>query len=104
MWMMRTGITIFSLAFATAWFLWSQLHWYHLEARNIELERRVQFFVENCRQTNKDNKKIRKQNTFLKTQVVIWEKQKRVGRKKNLATLKKLIKQRNIKFGIGGTK
>ena len=99
--MIRTIITIFSLSFATAWFLWSQLHWHYLSARNKELENRTQFFATSCEKTIKQNKKLNESNTYLAQQIYIFERE-RLGRKKYLAQLKKLIKKRNFKYGIGG--
>lgn len=99
--MIRTLITIFSLAFATAWFLWSQLHWHHLKARNFELESRVQFFSSSCKETIQRNKKLRVANTYLAESLEAIS-HNRPGRKKYLVQLKKLIKGRNIEYGIGG--
>ena len=99
--MIRTMITIVSLAFTTAVLLWSQLHWHFLEERNLVLVKRLEFFQISCKETVKNNKKLTKRTTNLAQQLYIFEKN-RPGRKENLATLKKLIKERNIKYGIGG--
>lgn len=53
-------------------------------------------------------KKYREEHTMLKSKCNFFEKQVRIlywnrpGRKKNLANLNKLIKERNKQFGIGG--
>lgn len=99
--MIRTTITIFSLAFATAWFLWSQLHWHHLKARNVELELRSQFFSSTCKETITRNQKLQTVNTYLAESLEAIS-HNRPGRKKYLVQLKKLIKDRNIQYGIGG--
>lgn len=98
--MIRTMITIVSLAFTTAVLLWSQLHWHFLEERNTVLVNRLEFFQESCKETI-NNTKLTEQNTNLAQQLYIFERN-RPGRKENLAMLKKLIKERNIKYGIGG--
>ena len=99
--MIIATIKIISLAFITAVLLWSQLHWHFLEERNAILIKRLEFFQVTCKETISKNNKLTKQNTKLAQQVYIFEKN-RPGFKENLAMLKKIIKERNIKYGIGG--
>lgn len=99
--MIRTAITIFSLAFATAWFAWSQLHWKVLKDRNTVLEQRVTFFSNTCKETVQRNKKLSKTNTYL-TESLEAISHNRPGRQEYLVKLKELIKNRNIEYGIGG--
>lgn len=55
-----------------------------------------------------DSKKFRKEHTRLKNERDFFERQVRIlhwnrpGRKENLIKLNRLIKERNIKYGIGG--
>lgn len=99
--MIRTGITITSLGFAIVVFLWSQLHWHYLDERNMELEARITLFSAVCPATVERNKKLEKEKIAL-AQKMSAILRNRPGRKKAFAELKKLIKARNIKFGIGG--
>mgnify|MGYP003633504242 CR=1 FL=1 len=99
--MIRTAITTISLAFTVAWFLWSQLHWKILNDRNIELEQRAQFFSTSCTEITKQNNQLTKTNKHYAQQIAI-HRRNRPGRKKHFAELKKLVKERNLKFGIGG--
>lgn len=98
--MIRTLITIIILSFVTAWFLWSQLHWHYLRTRNEVLENRLVFFTVACKETVIQNKKLNAKNAYLAQQVYIFE-HKRPRRRKYLAELKKLMKERNIEYGIG---
>lgn len=56
--MVRTLITILSLASAVAWFLWSQLHWHYLEQRNAELLFRLSSVTSLCIERGKEHEEF----------------------------------------------
>ena len=99
--MIRTLITLLSIAFSVAWFLWTQLHWTFLQERNDELMVRLSSVTTICVDSAKRTETLMNERRYLAQQLYIFE-QKRTGRKKYLGKLRKLIQKRNVKFGIGG--
>lgn len=99
--MIRTSITMISIAFAIAIYINSSIHNHFLEKKNDELYQRVNFFQESCKETIQTNSKLYKRNIKLSMDLNAIQRN-RPGRLKNLATLKKAIKKRNKKYGIGG--
>lgn len=99
--MVRTIISVVSLTFATIMFFWPQLQVQRLKERNLELVGRVSFFSESCSKAIKKNQSLQKEKTQLSARINAIERN-RPGRKKYLIELNYIIKQRNIKYGIGG--
>ena len=99
--MIRTATTIISLAFATAVFVWSQIHWTLIEKKNTELLDNLSSITSTCSGFPREFRDIINENEQMKVQVESIIRN-RLGRKENLAKLQKLIKGRNKQYGIGG--
>jgi len=94
-------MTTISLASGLAMLAWSQIRVIALEMQTAELMTRLSSTTSLCLLNKKQEQELLTKNKWLEEQLAVFETS-RPGRKKHLAQLKKLLKQRNIEHGIGG--
>ena len=98
--MIRTALTTISFAFGISMFLWSQVRVTANQVRSSELMARLSSVTSMCVIDKKREAELIAETKDLKEQ--LWYFKNVSFNKKHYADLKKIIKQRNIDFGISG--
>jgi len=93
-------LTTISFAFGIAMFLWSQIRVIASEARSDELLARLSSTTSMCVKDMGREEQLLAEMKDLKEQ--LWYFKNVNFDKKHYADFKKIIRQRNIDFGIGG--